>query len=47
MQQKRYSSDLTERQWQRIAPLFVVQRTSEWLLRHLIPGNPEQLRAVG
>ena len=38
MQQKHYSSDLTERQWQRIAPLFVVQRTSKWPLRTIVNG---------
>lgn len=38
MQQKCYSSDLTERQWQRIAPLFVVQRTSKWPLRAIVNG---------
>jgi transposase len=38
MQQKRYSSDLTERQWQRIAPLFVVQRTSKWPLQAIVNG---------
>ena len=38
MQQKRYSSDLTEHQWQRIAPLFVVQRTSKWPLQAIVNG---------
>ena len=38
MQQKRYSSDPTERQWQRIAPLFVVQCTSKWPLRTMVNG---------
>ena len=38
MQQKRYSSDLTAQQWQRIAPLFVVQRTSKWPLQTVVNG---------
>ena len=38
MQQKRYSSDLTAHQWQRIAPLFVVQRTSKWPLLAVVNG---------
>ena len=38
MQQKRDSSDLTARQWQRIASLFVVQRTSKWPLQAIVNG---------
>lgn len=38
MQQKRYSSDVTERQWAKLAPLFVVQRTSKWPLRAVVNG---------
>ena len=38
MQQKRYSSDLTARQWQGIAPLFVVQRISKWPLQAVVNG---------
>ena len=33
-----YESALTERQWQRIAPLFVVQRTSKWPLWAIVNG---------
>ncbi|MBO3273148.1 transposase [Hymenobacter defluvii] len=38
MQQKRYSSDLTERQWAKLVPLFVVQRTSKWPLQAIVNG---------
>lgn len=38
MQQKRYSLDLTVRQWERIAPLIVVQRTSKWPLHTIVNG---------
>lgn len=38
MQAKRYSSDLTARQWQRLAPLLVVRRTSKWPLRAVVNG---------
>ena len=38
MQQKRYSSDLTARQWQRLTPLLVVRRTSKWPLQAVVNG---------
>ncbi len=38
MQQKWYSSDLTERQWAKLSALFVVQRTSKWPLRAVVNG---------
>ena len=38
MEQKRYSSDVTERQWAKRAPLLVVQRTSKWPLRAVVNG---------
>lgn len=38
MQQKRCSSDPTEHQWQRIAPLFAVQCTSKWPLQAIVNG---------
>ena len=38
MQTKRYSSDLSARQWQRLAPLLVVRRTSKWPLQAVVNG---------
>ncbi|MGI4883678.1 MAG: transposase [Janthinobacterium lividum] len=35
---KRYSSDLTARQWQRLAPLLLVRRTSKWPLQAVANG---------
>nr|WP_156175858.1 transposase [Hymenobacter terrenus] len=33
---KRYSSDLSLRDWQRLAPLFVVERRSKWPLAEVV-----------
>ncbi|WP_425293351.1 transposase [Hymenobacter segetis] len=38
MQANRCSSELTERQWQRLAPLLVVRRTSKWPLQAVVNG---------
>ena len=38
MQAQRYSSGLTARQWQRLAPLLVVRRTSKWTLQAVVNG---------
>ena len=38
MREKKYSSDLLERDWQRIAPLIQVRRTSKWPLQEVVNG---------
>lgn len=38
MRQHKYSSDLRERDWQRIAPLIQVRRTSKWPLQEVVNG---------
>ena len=38
MQMKWYSSDLTVRQWQGLAPLLCVRRTSKWPLKAVDNG---------
>lgn len=38
MRQKSYTSDLLERDWQRILPLIAVRRTSKWSLLDIFNG---------
>jgi transposase len=36
MSLRRYTSDLTDRQWQRLEPLIVYQRRSKWPYREIV-----------
>lgn len=38
MRQKRYSSDLRARDWQRLSALLVVRRTGKWPLLEVVNG---------